>query len=327
MTFILSSLGSAVMLTIFLAMQARLNFLGLIAVEGVMSVVGCVYCAAAMVGNTHIFARLSGMSADEADAVMVRPFCQEEAILYMHCFVTAFILTLPIRWLQTCVLDIFMAMISAAYLGVSSAHPDDFAPSWILLLLVAIAVSMGKRSMEMSQRVSFVLVARERTLRAQAEHKLYNNQVAVEHAQEIETTSAFSMGTGKMFDLMSGDAIEAKLDEVSKLGLQEHWLVKPESLHVFPHQILGSGGFGVVMLASYHGAKVALKLCRSARTVRELDSVMSELRIYRCLRLPNIVTFYGSCIDPTRMDIALVLEYVEGGVPLRVAIPTAPNLG
>jgi len=79
-----------------------------------------------------------------------------------------------------------------------------------------------------------------------------------------------------------------------------------------------------VTLGSYHGATVALKVSRkSQRRHRNLESALTELRIYRRLRHPNIVTFYGACIDPNTMDIALVLEYVHGQ-PLRQVIPRRP---
>lgn len=59
------------------------------------------------------------------------------------------------------------------------------------------------------------------------------------------------------------------------------------------------------MGASYHGAEVALKLPRkscSPASLESLASVVEELRIFRRLRHPNIVDFYGACIDPEGQD-------------------------
>lgn len=59
--------------------------------------------------------------------------------------------------------------------------------------------------------------------------------------------------------------------------------------------------------------EVAVKIARGAHQQKHSwASVMSELRIFRRLRHPSIVIFYGACVDPNSMDIALVLEHIAG---------------
>jgi len=71
----------------------------------------------------------------------------------------------------------------------------------------------------------------------------------------------------------------------------------------------------VVLLAIYQGTEVVLKASRSSSESmqsRALPTMAEELRIFRRLRHPNIVLFYGACVDPASSEIILVLEYVRG---------------
>merc|ERR1719330_1297863 len=69
------------------------------------------------------------------------------------------------------------------------------------------------------------------------------------------------------------------------------------------------------MGALFHGARVALKAARASSStshVKCLKSIAHELRLFRRLRHPNIVLFYGACIDPANLELILVLEHVHG---------------
>ena len=58
---------------------------------------------------------------------------------------------------------------------------------------------------------------------------------------------------------------------LSKMGIDEHWLVPTCDLRITP-RILGCGSFGSVVLGTFHGAKVAVKLSLSAEASARLDS-------------------------------------------------------
>ena len=71
---------------------------------------------------------------------------------------------------------------------------------------------------------------------------------------------------------------------------------------------LGTGGFGEIRIASFCGAKVAIKVPARNGANSWLQSFGYELRILRRLRHPNIVLIHGVIIDAEGIDISLVLE-------------------
>jgi len=115
------------------------------------------------------------------------------------------------------------------------------------------------------------------------------------------------------------------LEQIAELGLKEHWLIPME--HMKPdndvNSLLGSGGFGIVLKARYHGALVAVR----APLNPDGDSkwfalVAQEVRVFRRLRHPHIVLFYGSIIGSKSSDLWLVMEYVSGTELHKVVGPT-----
>jgi len=123
--------------------------------------------------------------------------------------------------------------------------------------------------------------------------------------------------TGRMFaELERVDSeVRWKLERIADIGHRERWLIEAGQVRLMPQNILGSGSFGVVVLASLHGSQVAVKVPKSSHhgsTAWHLPSLGNELRILRHVRHPNVVLFHGACIDPTSSELALVLEYVQG---------------
>ncbi|CAE8633308.1 unnamed protein product [Polarella glacialis] len=112
--------------------------------------------------------------------------------------------------------------------------------------------------------------------------------------------------------------VQKRLRQVCELGCTEHWLLAWDELEIpSPEEavVLGKGGFGVVLLARFHGCQVALKLPTTADGVapaRSLPSFANELRMLRRLRHPNVVLFYGAVIQPDLGVVALVSEFVDG---------------
>jgi len=100
------------------------------------------------------------------------------------------------------------------------------------------------------------------------------------------------------------------------LGEQEHWLIDATSIEVSQCRILGKGGFGIVFAATLHGTPAAVKIAQAAKNSavfhKRLPYISNELRILRRLRHPNIVMFFGACIDSKSAEIALVFEQLQG---------------
>ncbi|CAE8715376.1 unnamed protein product [Polarella glacialis] len=158
---------------------------------------------------------------------------------------------------------------------------------------------------------------------------VHNNQ-----ASDLRSQGALSLGeslgtnrTERIFsDLVKVSAwdggvdplVQKRLRQVCELGCTEHWLLSWEELEVpdpAEARVLGKGGFGVVLLAGFHGIQVALKLPTTADGVapaKALPSFANELRILRRLRHPNVVLFYGAVIQPDLGVVALVSEFVDG---------------
>jgi len=118
------------------------------------------------------------------------------------------------------------------------------------------------------------------------------------------------------------------LAKIIEIGTHEQWLIKPEELRTKPDSVLGKGGFGKVVCGEFHGTPVAVKMTKvgaeeeadsgegaehkAAARTKMLISIYNEIRILRHVRHPNVVLFYGACLNSDRGDVKLVLEWVNG---------------
>jgi len=106
-----------------------------------------------------------------------------------------------------------------------------------------------------------------------------------------------------------------RLEHIADCGVKEHWLVGVDEVELMPDHVLGHGGFGVVLAARLRGTAAAAKLPRhlaSGQSMKFLVSVVNELRLHRHIRHPNIVPFYGACIDPEIGGLVPLYELVRG---------------
>ncbi|CAE8635519.1 unnamed protein product [Polarella glacialis] len=121
---------------------------------------------------------------------------------------------------------------------------------------------------------------------------------------------------------MTTEHILASGFNVTHLGAREHWLIEESDLSWDDSDVLGSGGFGVVAGAHFHGSLVAVKTVHSSSdstskaSVDRQKSLLSELRMFRHLRHPHLVSFFGACIQVAPFQVSLVLERIEGGLTL-----------
>eukprot|EP00931_Biecheleriopsis_adriatica_P018600 TRINITY_DN12986_c0_g1_i1.p1 TRINITY_DN12986_c0_g1~~TRINITY_DN12986_c0_g1_i1.p1 ORF type:complete len:793 (+),score=107.37 TRINITY_DN12986_c0_g1_i1:26-2380(+) len=108
------------------------------------------------------------------------------------------------------------------------------------------------------------------------------------------------------------------MSQLMQLGVKEHWLIDVTELELHPYSVLGRGGFGIVLEAAYYGIQLAAKInkmtphkCASLDDVQKAQSLVEELRMLRHARHPNIVQFYGACIEEKTREIVLVFEKID----------------
>jgi len=253
--------------------------------------------------------------------------------------VTASHIAVPLRWFTLLPMELIAFFGYGIFaFGVGSPMPLVSMSSNIGLLGTLIfAASLGRRHAELQERSAFLRVVREKSLRVEAEFKLETTSLnrrkpskCHDDSASIPTTGITNL-TGRFFedlDRLDEEETAARFKEIAELGQTEHWLISPEDVMTHPQQILGFGGFGVVMLASYHGSTIALKdsIARADAELlvpagKKLVAMANELRMLRRLRHPNIILFYGACMFPDIQDLALVMECVRGIRLDRVALP------
>ena len=107
---------------------------------------------------------------------------------------------------------------------------------------------------------------------------------------------------------------------------EEHWLVDPGEIVLFPGRILGNGSYGVVVAGRLCGTLVAVKVPLFQCVADKMKSLASELRVLRRLRHPGIVAFLGVCIDASAGEICL-LEDLVSGTTLTLAMSNMDSQG
>lgn len=189
----------------------------------------------------------------------------------------------------------------------------------LLMCALTLASAFGTRSIERYERAAFAQLAAEKTMRVQAEHQLEvrtppSSGPTTPQNNDANSSLPETTNTGELFKVIQAGISAMPWQQLIKLGTDEHWLVPGCDLHL-QHVALGTGSFGMVLPAKYHGATVAVKAPRSsanATSAKHLASVAHEIRIFRHLRHPNIVLFYGACVEPISNELVLVLELVRG---------------
>ncbi|CAE7421036.1 CTR1 [Symbiodinium natans] len=140
----------------------------------------------------------------------------------------------------------------------------------------------------------------------------------------LDTTrreSTMTTATGALF----GDVeiSHSGLKTLVDLGRKEHWLIDVDHVELHATTILGAGGFGIVCEGTLCGATVAIKFPRkstknsTSQTPNTRDHVLimnylTELRLLRYVRHPNIVAFFGATVDVDNLEMILIFEKMEG---------------
>jgi len=123
----------------------------------------------------------------------------------------------------------------------------------------------------------------------------------------VTSTRGDTTHTGHIFN--SGD-----VGDIKTLGHAEHWVLESKELVIAaPPRLLGTGGYGMVFAATYHGKAVAVKLGKKTPGRGMPPDLANELRSIRHLRHPNIVLFHGVVlIEAELSEISIVYEFVDG---------------
>jgi len=276
-------------------------------------------------------ARLAG--ADPHEVVPNRSYHDDaRMLLATDMLVSCAHLALPVRSVVMWVVPVaaVVSYVAATTLFGGPHSVRDTTMNVVLITLLSIFAFIGRQSMERKQRSAYVTVAKERTLRVQAEHQLHHHSMQQNGLpQSASTAEAESVAetqitntTENVFGFSSASSPERKtgsdakgLEQIAQLGIKEHWLIPMEQLKPDGSKncVLGCGGFGLVFRARYHGALVAVKApLRTDSCHKGLASTAQELRMLRRMKHPHIVSFYGSVVGPNGTDLWLVLEFVSG---------------
>ncbi|CAK0877032.1 unnamed protein product [Prorocentrum cordatum] len=248
-------------------------------------------------------------------------------VLAIDLLVTGTHLALPVRPYALAIVEVasFLGYVVPAWaLGGPEMEDAPFTTMFLACLIGAAA--WGKRSMEFQERVQFLTLIRERSLRFQSEFALSQHQLGKFKQQGVSAPSEPSEAgkeslpstteSGRVFSGSRSGISKDLIDELAAVGAREQWLIRQEEITVIQGRQLGEGAFGRVVRARYQGIHVAVKVPK-VRTKRITDNshlveVCDELRVLRRIRHPNIVLFYGAALDQKNHDLALVLELVDG---------------
>eukprot|EP00928_Gymnodinium_smaydae_P055712 TRINITY_DN3919_c0_g1_i6.p1 TRINITY_DN3919_c0_g1~~TRINITY_DN3919_c0_g1_i6.p1 ORF type:complete len:728 (-),score=35.10 TRINITY_DN3919_c0_g1_i6:50-2233(-) len=202
-------------------------------------------------------------------------------------------------------------------------------PTLIVVTQNVIAYS-GHVAVELAERRAFLLLKESKQVAVEERTKRYVAERQAETAQrppmaQSSGRSEIASERGSQFSSVifgmllrtdptqddNASGIEYTSDAIASIANDEHWLIQPEDLVLHPHRVLGSGGYGSVVLGTWKLAPVAVKVPR-ARRRGDHHPLALELRHLRKLRHPCIVSFFGVCIEHKSVEMVLVEEYVKG---------------
>mmetsp|Transcript_57935 Transcript_57935/g.126985 ORF Transcript_57935/g.126985 Transcript_57935/m.126985 type:complete len:904 (+) Transcript_57935:516-3227(+) len=318
--------------------KAQLKFAILPAglVEYLVVVMGLLALLLAIFTEPWYLAKMQGVK-DPAAAYGYTGFSDSFTLLAIDIVVTATHVAMPIRW---CILWIVEAVgfliYPALVMAFSMPQQSEWVSSFATLSILNLFAVLGRRHIERYEREAFTNVLRERTLRAETEFKLTQIKLRSDrchcccqglpscsvkerhHATTVHSLheSRSTTSTGRLFNAIPGATNEVKLQHFVAVGTAEHWLIRPRDMLLAPGQMLGRGGFGIVVAGTFHGSPVAVKLAKQAASpnadVDRFEDIANELRVLRYVRHPNIAMFHGAVVDVARQEMAIVLELVDG---------------
>mmetsp|Transcript_164295 Transcript_164295/g.399342 ORF Transcript_164295/g.399342 Transcript_164295/m.399342 type:complete len:694 (-) Transcript_164295:286-2367(-) len=319
----LGGLGAVFVVSILLLAMLQCQSLGVelspAILELAVSFYACIWMCAYVLTEPIYVSKVLGHNITEVHGEDAYIVVTDSAILLtIAAVVTATHLGLPIRWHVICITE-FVGIFLYAFIFFRIGSVEARARVNLTTLMALIMMSaLGKRTLEVMERKAFFQVLNERSLRCQAEFQRSSREDRTQDApgsicESLPTTTA----TGRVFGSLRAEDADPKkvLQQVQLIGDREHWHIKSQEVKLLPDQILGSGGFGVVLKGIFCGAPVAVKVSRiklDGTVVKRLADMCDELRVIRRLRHPSIVAVNGAIIDPENLRLALVMEQVQG---------------
>eukprot|EP00931_Biecheleriopsis_adriatica_P025886 TRINITY_DN15805_c0_g1_i1.p1 TRINITY_DN15805_c0_g1~~TRINITY_DN15805_c0_g1_i1.p1 ORF type:complete len:612 (-),score=69.53 TRINITY_DN15805_c0_g1_i1:374-2209(-) len=252
--------------------------------------------------------------------------------------VVLYFVVLPVRAKLSLVM---LPIVPSLYLAITLPVPGLEGPNSsrklvlaLKLLILTIAGLMARVRFESQERQLFAQLAaakskfvKERVLRYESEHRQQVSETKREaesdkHPRneshnEVQSAKESSATSGNLSSLVltptAGEDVNLQLRAMIELASMENWLLHTEDLQV-EAEVLGRGGFGIVLRGQLAGGCVAVKThTRLLSTSQQMTvSVGRELRALRNLRHPCVVSFYGAVIDLMQAEIFMVEELIHG---------------
>lgn len=91
-----------------------------------------------------------------------------------------------------------------------------------------------------------------------------------------------------------------------KARARDNWIIRPTN--VTKQRKLFSGGEAQIFVGNYFGSRVALKEILASYMYNDIEGLVREAKLLKQIKHPNVVTFFGICIDQERYF--LVEEYL-----------------
>ncbi|CAE8618531.1 unnamed protein product [Polarella glacialis] len=167
---------------------------------------------------------------------------------------------------------------------------------------------------------------KEKVLRFKAEHEVIKGPFSrivlsnppgppQDEEQLAGTQDTCSMATTAIIfgRSQNDEMLSLQLQSMTLIAEREHWLLNADHLECYDPDssgLLGQGSFGLVFRGEYLGVPVAVKVPKLA-DCRGIAALSNELRVFRRLRHPCTVAFYGAFIADNA-DLVLVEELVDG---------------
>eukprot|EP00931_Biecheleriopsis_adriatica_P103190 TRINITY_DN7805_c0_g1_i1.p1 TRINITY_DN7805_c0_g1~~TRINITY_DN7805_c0_g1_i1.p1 ORF type:complete len:654 (+),score=80.46 TRINITY_DN7805_c0_g1_i1:176-2137(+) len=295
----------------------------LIVMEATLNAIG------AFSSDYYYAGRMQGFPRDD----LVEASCDvSEGRLYLHLCLTAVVahFQAPVRWRILMILNIVYVCIIAFAIAVGGSSEKQFGTTFMnvfFYIAIVISCSLSKRRLEYRERCLVLESLQEKILRVEAEFKTSqaestNPQLERQRSRHDDNISSAIFNLASSLGDDESSSVHAEVEDVRQTQLHamsivadiEGWCIDFGDL-LLGRDILGNGGFGVVVKGQLHEKPVAIKcpLFKGVHHGKALKLLASEVRMLRHIRHENIVHFLGSCILSSEQTVLLVEEFVPGG--------------
>lgn len=164
----------------------------------------------------------------------------------------------------------------------------------------------GKAAYEKHFKDLSALLAKERRQKAADTTEEQQNG---DHVTDPQVASPDELDVGTAGRDEASWVCEERWEELRKLGQAGGWLVNHQQVKL--DKVLGEGTFGTSYMGRWRGGDVAVK-CVRIQQRDEAESFLREVHVLACVRHPNVMPFYGACLQPPK-HCMLLCEYLPGG--------------